>query len=73
MINRDMTFENKADWKWEDDLQIHVPCCRICGNGPLVSEGELKLGFCLNDAEHSRRHNRALVALRKLEELLDQT
>lgn len=50
----------RADWLWEDDLQMHVPCCTVrrtairgvltipvgkCGNGPLTG-GQIETGDC---------------------------
>lgn len=37
----------KADWRWDDELQMHLPCCSRpkgtwrCGNGPLVGDAIL--------------------------------
>lgn len=48
----------KADWLWDEELQMHVPCCsqsmrdRLCHNGPLVGEAVLT-GDC--GEMHARR------------------
>lgn len=50
-------FLGKADWLWEEDLQMHIPCCSrtwldaylkptvVCRNGPLVGE-QIVTGDC---------------------------
>jgi len=55
--NRDMMSTNRADWKWDEELQMHIPCCtqqvwnvvvgfsHRCGNGPLDGE-RLEKGDC---------------------------
>lgn len=41
----------KADWLWDDEMQMHIPCCsrpkgtRLCHNGPLVGDAILS-GDC---------------------------
>lgn len=42
----------KANWRWEPDLECHVPCCAQgsgygtrCGNGPLDDDA-IKTGDC---------------------------
>ena len=46
------TYMGKADWQWDEELQMHIPCCTKnrsksgppCGNGPLnddqIAEGD---------------------------------
>lgn len=49
----------KADWIWDDELGVHVPCCTVrpihvpsqrptqekCGNGPLTGD-QILTGDC---------------------------
>jgi hypothetical protein len=48
---RDHAWMGKADWQYQPDLDIHMPCCTRkvghfrCGNGPLVGE-QIGSGDC---------------------------
>ena len=59
-----MTEMGRATWMWDDDLQVHLPCCtrltgkhqvdgslRPCGNGPL-DNSQIADGDC---GEHGPR------------------
>lgn len=43
----------KADWNWDEELGMHIPCCTMhrsasgppCGNGPLTGE-QIAKGDC---------------------------
>jgi hypothetical protein len=48
--------QGKAHWIWNDDLNMHIPCCSVvdsdgvwCGNGPLL-DSMIEAGDC---GEHS--------------------
>jgi ribosomal protein S27AE len=34
-----------GNYTWDDELQMHLPCCRRCGNGPLCGDEEVR-GIC---------------------------
>jgi hypothetical protein len=51
-----MVVDGKADWIWDEELNLHIPCCsrwvtttvgsiRKCGNGPLTGN-EIVTGTC---------------------------
>ncbi len=49
-----------ADWIWDDELQMHIPCCSRrhrswrCGNGPLTKPEDIASGDC--GQTHSSEH-----------------
>lgn len=64
----------RATWLWDNDLQVHIPCCtrevldgrypaglRACGNGPL-GDSQVEEGDC---GEHGPRDAEAEERLRR--------
>jgi hypothetical protein len=55
-FSRLLAAQGKADWIWDEELGLHIPCCsryrtsstgamQKCGNGPLGPK-ETKTGTC---------------------------
>jgi hypothetical protein len=44
-INEYCLVHGKANYIWDDDFKIHIPCCRVCGNGPVTGDEE-ENGLC---------------------------
>jgi hypothetical protein len=51
LIIENVLYGSRADWLWDDDLDMHIPCCsqwdgrRKCGNGPLTGD-QILTGDC---------------------------
>lgn len=63
------THLGKADWIWDDELGVHLPCCvqirekgtgYKCGNGPLEGD-QILTGDCGDDHQWSRQFSKGMT------------